>query len=72
MHNGNVGQGLEAILARADATAALPRLGGMARPNGVVIVSERYWAFAGKDGSLREGAARSAFRVKKLSGTRSA
>jgi Protein of unknown function (DUF1385) len=50
-----VGQGLEAILARADATAALPRLGGMARPNGVVIVSERYWAFAGKDGSLREG-----------------
>jgi hypothetical protein len=50
-----VGQGFEAILARADATAALPRLGGMARPNGVVIVSERYWAFAGKDGSLREG-----------------
>jgi uncharacterized protein DUF1385 len=27
----------------------------MARPNGVVIVSERYWAFAGTDGSLREG-----------------
>jgi Protein of unknown function (DUF1385) len=27
----------------------------MARPNGVVIVSERYWAFAGSDGSLREG-----------------
>jgi uncharacterized protein YqhQ len=27
----------------------------MARPNGVVIVSERYWAFAGVDGSLREG-----------------
>ena len=24
-------------------------------PNGVVIVSERYWAFAGVDGSLREG-----------------
>ena len=34
---------------------ALPRLGGMARANGVVIVSERYWAFAGTDGSLREG-----------------
>jgi uncharacterized protein YqhQ len=34
---------------------ALPRLGGMARANGVVIVSERYWAFAGIDGSLREG-----------------
>jgi hypothetical protein len=28
----------------------------MARPDGVVIVSERYWAFAGVDGSLREGA----------------
>jgi hypothetical protein len=27
----------------------------MARPNGVVIVSERFWAFAGSDGSLREG-----------------
>jgi uncharacterized protein YqhQ len=27
----------------------------MARPNGVVMVSERYWAFAGVDGSLREG-----------------
>jgi uncharacterized protein YqhQ len=39
----------------ADDALALPRLGGMARPNGVVIVSERYWAFAGVDGSLREG-----------------
>jgi hypothetical protein len=28
----------------------------MARPDGVVVVSERYWAFAGRDGSLREGA----------------
>jgi hypothetical protein len=27
----------------------------MARPDGVVIVSERFWAFAGVDGSLREG-----------------
>jgi hypothetical protein len=27
----------------------------MARANGVVIVSERYWAFAGTDGTLREG-----------------
>jgi Protein of unknown function (DUF1385) len=27
----------------------------MARPNGVVIVSERYWAFAGVDGSVKEG-----------------
>jgi uncharacterized protein YqhQ len=42
-------------LERADSTAALPRLGGMARADGVVIVSERFWAFAGVDGSLREG-----------------
>src|SRR3954454_23818199 len=42
------------LLKRADAALALPRLGGMARPNGVVIVSERYWAFAGTDGSIRE------------------
>jgi hypothetical protein len=27
----------------------------MARPDGVVIVSERFWAFAGVDGSVREG-----------------
>jgi uncharacterized protein DUF1385 len=27
----------------------------MARPDGVVIVSERFWAFAGVDGTLREG-----------------
>jgi uncharacterized protein YqhQ len=43
------------LLRRGDSALALPRLGGMARPNGVVIVSERYWAFAGTDGSLREG-----------------
>ena len=42
-------------LARADAMDRLPRLGGMARPDGVVIASEHYWAFAGVDGSLREG-----------------
>jgi uncharacterized protein YqhQ len=42
-------------LERADQTAVLPRLGGMARADGVVIVSERFWAFAGVDGSLREG-----------------
>jgi len=39
---------------RAD-SIALPALGGMARPNGVVIASERYFAFAGRDGSLLEG-----------------
>jgi uncharacterized protein YqhQ len=43
------------VLRQADGAEALPRLGGMARPNGVVIVTERYWAFAGVDGSLREG-----------------
>jgi len=42
-------------LADADSRPQLPRLGGMARPNGVVIVSERFWAFAGQDGTLREG-----------------
>jgi uncharacterized protein YqhQ len=44
------------LLRLADGTRELPRLGGMARPDGVVIVSERYWAFAGVDGSLRHGA----------------
>jgi uncharacterized protein YqhQ len=40
---------------RADLARKVPRLGGMARADGVVIVSERYWAFAGTNGSLREG-----------------
>jgi uncharacterized protein YqhQ len=44
------------LLARADAAPSLPKLGGMARPNGVVIVSERYWAFATISGELHEGA----------------
>ncbi len=48
-------EGTAELLRRADAALALPRLGGMARPNGVVIVSERYWAFAQTDGTLREG-----------------
>jgi len=43
------------LLDRADREAALPRLGGMARADGVVIVSESHWAFSGVDGSLREG-----------------
>jgi hypothetical protein len=43
------------LLAQADARTELPRLGGMARPDGVVIVSDTYWAFAGVDGSIREG-----------------
>lgn len=33
----------------------MPLLGGMARPDGVVIVSERYFAFAATDGSVLEG-----------------
>ena len=44
-----------AVLEQADAAAALPRLGGMARPDGVVVVSGRFWAFAGTDGTVREG-----------------
>jgi uncharacterized protein YqhQ len=43
------------VLAAADGAAALTRLGGMARPNGVVIASERYWAFARRDGIVLEG-----------------
>lgn len=35
--------------------AESPRLGGMARSHGVVIVSQHYWAYAGVDGSLKEG-----------------
>jgi uncharacterized protein YqhQ len=42
-------------LARADRADRLPRLGGMARPTGVVIVSERHWAFATRSGELHEG-----------------
>jgi uncharacterized protein YqhQ len=39
----------------ADETADLPRLGGMARAEGVVIASERFWAFARRDGTVQEG-----------------
>jgi len=42
-------------LEQGDLAPSVPRLGGMARANGVVIVSARYWAFAGVDGSVREG-----------------
>jgi uncharacterized protein YqhQ len=48
-------RGVEELLTRADAIGALPRLGGMARADGVVIASERFWAFARRDGSVREG-----------------
>jgi uncharacterized protein YqhQ len=43
-----------AFLERAD-KASLPTLGGMARPDGVVIASERFWAFARADGTIVEG-----------------
>jgi uncharacterized protein YqhQ len=43
------------LLARADSAPELPRLGGMARADGIVIASERFWAFASRDGSVREG-----------------
>ena len=46
---------LQDVLANADGRTDLPKLGGMARPNGVVIVSERFWAFATTDGGLYEG-----------------
>ena len=44
------------VLTEADEAGSLPRLGGMARADGVVIASERFWAFARRDGSVREGA----------------
>jgi uncharacterized protein DUF1385 len=43
------------LLARADGSAELPRMGGMARADGVVIASADHWAFAARDGSVREG-----------------
>jgi hypothetical protein len=42
-------------LEQGDLAPAAPRLGGMARAGGVVIVSQRYWAYAGVDGTMREG-----------------
>jgi uncharacterized protein YqhQ len=42
-------------LEQGDFASTLPRLGGMARAGGVVIVSQNYWAYAGVDGSLKEG-----------------
>lgn len=46
---------MTSVLARADAARSLPTLGGMARPDGVVIVSEHFWALATVGGILREG-----------------
>ena len=38
-----------AVLAEADGAHTLPRLGGMARPDGVAIVTERVWCFSRAD-----------------------
>jgi uncharacterized protein YqhQ len=38
------------FLAEADRAPAIPRLGGMARPNGVAIVSKDVWCFSRADG----------------------
>ena len=55
-HSGSVNpESVSSVLARADAAGSLPSLGGMARPDGVVIVSERFWALATTGGVLREG-----------------
>jgi uncharacterized protein YqhQ len=43
------------VLTRADGSAELPRMGGMARADGVVIASADHWAFAARDGSVRAG-----------------
>jgi uncharacterized protein YqhQ len=48
------GVSLAALFDRAD-SMPLPALGGMARPDGVVIASERFFAFANRDGSILEG-----------------
>jgi uncharacterized protein YqhQ len=49
-------------LARVDRGGAVARLGGMARPNGVVIVSDRFWAFATTSGELHKGSVPAARR----------
>jgi Protein of unknown function (DUF1385) len=43
------------VLGRADAAAVLPRLGGMARPDGVFIASDHSWAFSSRAGNLADG-----------------
>jgi uncharacterized protein YqhQ len=55
-HDGVRDADVRNLLARADERGSLPRLGGMARAGGVVIVSPRYWAFATTDGHVHEGA----------------
>jgi uncharacterized protein YqhQ len=40
------------VLRAADGAPSLPQLGGMARPNGVAIVSERFWSFGDLEGGV--------------------
>jgi uncharacterized protein YqhQ len=47
--------GVVSVLRKAEQAGELPRLGGMARADGVVIASERFWAFARRDGTVSEG-----------------
>ena len=47
--------GVISVLRKAERAAELPRLGGMARAEGVVIASEHFWAFARRDGTISEG-----------------
>jgi uncharacterized protein YqhQ len=62
-HHGSVSGGtVFPFLQQAD-EASLPTLGGMARPNGVVIASERFWAFARRDGEVLEGSMPAAPRL---------
>jgi hypothetical protein len=56
-----------AILEAADRSSSLPRLGGMARPQGVFITSGRRWAFATLGGGVDEGASgRALERVRRV------
>ena len=43
------------ILSRADAADCLPRLGGMARPDGVFIAGGGSWSFSSSAGAVTEG-----------------
>src|SRR5262245_41248852 len=47
--------GAPPVLARADRAADLPRLGGMARPGGVMIGRQRLCGRARTDGTIVEG-----------------
>jgi hypothetical protein len=44
-----------ALFAEADASVQLPRLGGVARADGVAIASERTWCFSHVGGEVRSG-----------------